>query len=149
MTAAWDGYRERGKVPPRLEPPASTAVKALSGAVRARDQRRAEFAAIDVGQAVLDIELRYGLRSRSTSPGSSSRPASRSSTQRRTASAGVNGDVASLEWTRDRLAKRLRPVDFTRINRTLLTLREKVVDEDLDAASAHAASLRRIVAVTR
>ena len=58
----------------------------------------------------------------------------------------VNGDIASLEWTRDRLVGTLDPADLTRVNRTLLTVRENAVDGDLAAASTHAVSLRRIVA---
>lgn len=59
---------------------------------------------------------------------------------------GANGDIAGLEWTRDRFAASLEPADLTRINVHLLTLRERVVDGNLMAASAEAARLRRIVA---
>jgi hypothetical protein len=149
VTATWDGYPEPGKVPPRLKPPVNVAVEALTRAAHARDARKAETAAIDVGQAVLDIELRY-------------RPPAEIDLARfdlwarqlivdakANSLGGVNGDVASLEWTRDRLAASLEPADLTRFNTMLLTIREKVVDEALGAASARAARLRQIVAGVR
>ena len=146
VTAAWHDYPELGKVPPRLKPPVNVAVDALSRAVDARDQRRVATAAIDVGQAALDIELRY-------------RPPAEIDLARFELWARqlivdaeanrldwVNGDIAGLEWTRDRLVASLKPVDLTRINTTLLTIREKAVDGEFEAASRHAATLRRIVA---
>lgn len=146
VTAAWNGYPKAGKVPPRLQPPVNVAIEALSKAVHARDQEPAETAAIDVAQAALDIELRY-------------RPPDEIDLARfelwarqlivdakAKSLGGANGDIASLEWTRDRFAAGLEPADRTRINLHLLTLRENMVDEDLRAVSAEAAGLRRIVA---
>jgi hypothetical protein len=54
----------------------------------------------------------------------------------------VSGDVASLEWTRDRIADRLDPADLSRINSELLALREAEVDKKLTAVSAAAARVR-------
>jgi hypothetical protein len=99
----------------------NSAVEALGRALHARDQGRAETAAIDVGRAALDIELRY-------------RPpaeidlarfelwARRLIVDAQANNLGwVNGDIASLEWTRDRLAASLEPADLARINSTRWT----------------------------
>jgi hypothetical protein len=146
ISAAWAGYPEADKVPPRLRPPISAAVEALFRGVKARDQQRAGTAAIDVAQAALDIELRYRppdeidlarfeLWARQLLVDAKANSLGRAS-----------GDTASLEWIRDRFAERLEPADLTRIDTHLLTLRENVVDEDLAAASAEAVSLRKILA---
>lgn len=56
---------------------------------------------------------------------------------------GVNGDVATLEWIRDRFAHTLEPAELTAIDTHLEVLRESVVDEDIDAAAAEAPRVRR------
>jgi len=146
ITAAWDGYPRRGKVPPRLQPPVNAAVKALTKAVAARQRDPAQIAAIDVAQANLDLELRYGspdeidlarfeLWTRQTVVDSAAGRLG-----------AVSGDVASLEWTRDRFADRLDPADVSQINRELLSLREVEVDKDLAAVSKAAGRLRATAA---
>jgi hypothetical protein len=142
ITAAWDGYPKAGKVPPRLQPPVNRGIEALSKAVHARDRELAQTAAIDVAQAALDIELRYRtpdeidlarfeLWSRQTVVDSTAERLG-----------AVSGDVASLEWTRDRFADRLDPADLSQINSELLALREAEVDKDLAAVSEAARRLR-------
>ena len=139
---AWDAYSNPGDVPPRLRSPMSLALAELSKAVGARNPKLATTRAIDLGQAALDLELRY-------------RPPDEIDLgrfdlwARRTvadAAAGrlgaVSGDVASLEWTRDRIADRLDPADLSRINSELLALREAEVDKKLTAVSAAAARVR-------
>jgi hypothetical protein len=120
----------------------SLALAELSKAVAARNPDLATTRAIDLGQAALDLELRYrppdeidlgrfDLWARQTVVD---------------AAAGrlgaVSGDVASLEWTRDRIADRLDPADLSRINSELLALREAEVDKKLTAVSAAAARVR-------
>jgi hypothetical protein len=58
----------------------------------------------------------------------------------------VSGDVASLEWTRDRFAHRLDPADLSQINSELLALREAEVDRDLAALRETAGRVRAIAA---
>jgi hypothetical protein len=142
VTASWDHYRASGESPPRLEPPMSAAVEALSIAV-ARHRAQAGTAAIDVAQATLDLELRYlppdeinlarfelwarqlVLDAAADDPG------------------GVSGDLATLELVRDRFADALRPAALTTIDTHLVALRETVRDEDLAASAEEAASLRK------
>jgi hypothetical protein len=139
ITAAWERYPKAGKVPPRLQPPVNAAIEALSKTVRARDQGAAQTAAIDVAQAALDIELRYRppdeidlarfeLWARQTVVDTAAKRLG-----------AVSGDVASLEWTRDRFADRLNPADLSQINAELLALREAEVDKDLAAVREAAA----------
>jgi hypothetical protein len=54
---------------------------------------------------------------------------------------GVTGDLASLEWTRDRFANRLHPIDLTTVNALLVSLREDVIDTDLARMGVDASSL--------
>jgi hypothetical protein len=58
----------------------------------------------------------------------------------------VSGDVASLEWTRDRFADRLDPADLSQINTELLALREAEVDNDLAAVREAAGRVRATAA---
>jgi hypothetical protein len=145
LSRAWDRYRA-GEVPPRLIPPMQRALDQLAAAVADRDRKRAGTAAIDVAQATLDIELRH-------------RPPTEIDLARfelwaRQAlvdagaddPAGVAGDLATLEWVRDRFHRTLEPTDLTRIDTHLHALRDAVVDEDLGAAADEAASLRDTLA---
>ncbi len=145
---AWDDFASQGAVPPRLRPPMVRALSGLDAAVKARDDDRAATRAIDVSQAAVDFELRhrsldeidlsrFQLWARQTVVDAAARRLG-----------DVSGDVASLEWTRDRIADRLDPADLSRLNSELLTLREAEVDKDLAAVrkaagrvSATAASL--------
>jgi hypothetical protein len=145
LNRAWDAYRT-GEVPPRLIPPMQRALGQLSAAIGDRDRTRAGTAAIDVAQATLDIELRH-------------RPPAEIDLARfelwarqvlvdaeAEALAGVAGDLATLEWVRDRFHQTLEPTDLTRIDTHLHTLRDAVVDEDLGAAADEAANLRDTLA---
>jgi hypothetical protein len=141
VTAAWQGYRRAGKLPPRLEPPMRRAIGALSGATQARDPERAGTAAIDVAQAALDLELQY------RPPAAIDLARFELWTRQLTVDAGANnlggvtGDLATMEWTRDRFAQNIDPTDLTRINASILTLRDSVLNKDLRAAGTEAASL--------
>ncbi len=139
---AWDRYQQ-GEVPPRLAAEMDRALKTLGAAIGAHDRGRAGTAAIDVAQSTLDLELRY-------------RPPAEIDLARFELWArqvlvhgaagdmgGVNGDVATLDWVRDRFAHTIEPADITRINAHLEVLREAVVDVDRQAAVDEAPRLLR------
>ncbi|MGH3051411.1 MAG: hypothetical protein ACRDM8_00445, partial [Gaiellaceae bacterium] len=141
MTDAWTTLRA-GEVPPRLEPPTSAALEELERAVAARQQVNASQAAIDVAQAGLDLELRH-------------RPPAQIDRARfelwarqlivdaaAEDLAGVAGDLATLEWIRDRFVHTLDKIEAIRIDATLVELRGKVADEELGEAAAEAEGLR-------
>lgn len=140
MTGAWSAFQATD-VPPRLEPPTSDAVDRLARAVAAREPGEAQQAAIDVAQAALDLELRhrppaeidlarFELWARQlTVDAAADDPAA------------VSGDLAVLEWIRDRFVHTLSKVERTRIDTHLVELRTKVADEELGAAAAAAERL--------
>ncbi|MEK6328182.1 MAG: hypothetical protein AABM66_11770 [Actinomycetota bacterium] len=130
---AWDRYRQ-SEVPPRLAAEMDRALKTLGGAIGAHDRKQAGTAAIDVAQSALDLELRY-------------RPPAEIDFARFELWArqilvhgaagdmgGVNGDVATLDWVRNRFAHTIEAADITRINVHLEVLREAVIDVDRQAA---------------
>ena len=95
---------------------------------------QAGIAAIDVAQSTLDFELRY-------------RPPAEIDLARFELWArqiqvdgsagdmgGVNGDVATLDWVRNRFAHTIEAADITKINTHLEVLREAVIDVDRQAA---------------
>ncbi len=140
VAGAWDRYQQ-GEVPPRLAAEMDRALKTLGSAIDAHDLEHAGTAAIDVAQSTLDLELRY-------------RPQTEIDLARFELWArqipvhgaagdmgGVNGDVATLDWVRDRFAHTVEPADMTRIDTHLEVLREAVVDVDLKAAVEEAPRL--------
>jgi hypothetical protein len=144
-SAAWREYRS-GTVPPRLATEMTRALEELPRAIESRDRAGAGTAAIDVAQSALDLELRF-------------RPPAEIDLARFElwarqiivdASAndigGITGDVATMEWTRDRFTHTLDPADVTRINAHLLELQGSVADKDPAAAREEAASLRNSIA---
>jgi hypothetical protein len=146
VARAWDAYANEGDVPPRLRPAVDRALSGLSEAVTARDEDRVATGAIDVGQAALDLELRYRPPDEIDLA-----PFERWARQTVVDTAGgrlgaVSGDVASLEWTRDRIADRLDPADLSLINSELLALREAEVDNDLAAVREAAGRVRAAAA---
>jgi hypothetical protein len=139
---AWAGYRRSEKVPLRLAPEMAAALDAASAGIAARDRERAANAAIDVSQSALDQELRY-------LPQPEIDLARFDLWMRQIvvdAAAGdlgaVTGDVATLEWVRDRFAQTLDPVDRTRIDTHLVELQGAVGDEDPKAAAREAQRAR-------
>ncbi len=115
-----------------------------SGAARATPRPR--NAALDLAQATLDLELRhlpparidrarFDLWLRQVVIDAASRDR-----------AAVSGDVAVLEWIRDRFAHTLDSVAVTWIDAQLEQLREHVIDRKLADASATAAGLRKVLA---
>ena len=57
----------------------------------------------------------------------------------------MSGDVATLEWIRDRIAHTLDPVTRTRLDTRLERLRGNVADREPAAAISAARALLRIV----
>jgi hypothetical protein len=144
--AAWRAHRRAGGVPPRLVAPTAHALAALRRAVAARRRGSARAAALGAEQAALDLELRY------RSPAATDRARFELWTRLIgvDAAAGrrgaVSGDVATLEWIRDRIASTLDPVSRTRIDARLSRLRERVADGELRAAARGGRALRGILA---
>jgi hypothetical protein len=145
LQRAWRRFRG-GQVPPRLVPGMSRALEGLARSVGARNSVQARRAAIDVAQAALDLELRHRPpveidRARFALWARRLQVDSRAGD-----SARALGDVATLEWIRDRIVRGLDPVTVTRIDAQLVELRTLVNDEELEGAAAGAA---RLYAVTR
>jgi hypothetical protein len=145
MTAAWERFRT-GDVPPRLDDRMTAALERLVRAVDGRDSTEARRAAIGVGQSSLDLQLRhrhpaevdrerFELWARQLPVDAAAGDA-----------AAVRGDLATLEWIRDRFANTLDKVDRTRIDTHLSELRTKVTDGDLRGAAAEAERLRAAIA---
>ena len=145
MNDAWATYRRDGDVPVRLVDPTERALKSLSGAVTGGDRAAVRHAALDAKQAALDLELQY-------------RPVSEVDRGRFDAwlrqllvdvrakdGGAMLGDVATLEWIRDRFEAEVDPVDRTRLDALLTELRESVRDEDFTAVSETATELRELV----
>ena len=144
MNDAWSTYRRSGDVPVRLVGPTGQALTSLSRLVD-RDWARVRQAALDVKKAALDLELQY-------------RPVADVDRGRFNAwlrqllvdtnaedHGAVLGDVATLEWIRDRFEADLDPVDRTRLDTLLTDLRESVRDEDFTAVSETVTDLRDLV----
>jgi hypothetical protein len=130
---AWSGYRQ-GEVPPRLADEMDRALRTLGAGIDARDRAPTGTAAIDVAQSSLDLELQY------REPAEIDRERFALWTRQIVVDGaaghmgGVNGDVMTLDWIRDRFAHTLDPADRTRIDAQLETLRDAVVDVDIEAA---------------
>jgi hypothetical protein len=134
VRAAW---RARGAVPRRLRAPTERAIRALE---RARPgSLRARAAALALAQAVLDLRLvyeppvaidraRFDVWARRVGVDAAARDR-----------AGVLGDVATLEWIRDRIAHTLAPATRARVDARLLDLRAA---DGLRAAARAARALR-------
>ncbi|MEJ7566757.1 MAG: hypothetical protein WKF41_00695 [Gaiellaceae bacterium] len=65
--------------------------------------------------------------------------------RRRAIEPTVSGDVAVVEWIRDRFAHTHDSVVVTRIDAQLEQLREHVIDRNLADASDTAAGLRKVL----
>jgi hypothetical protein len=143
MKAAWDAYAA-GDVPRLIRPKVTSALAALDRAVRARDQVRANQAAIDLTQSIMDLELRY-------------RPASEVNLARFDLwaaqvlvdvaagdDAAVRGDVFTLGYIRDRIVHALDPAAVTAVNIQLGRLQIAAVDGALARAARAATELRTV-----
>jgi len=140
MNAGWSALRA-GNPPPMVAARLSNRLAALTGSVKARRPARTTQKAIDVAQSVLDLELRY------RPPTEIDRDRFHLWTQQLRVDAaaknlaGVTGDVAVLEWIRDRIAHTLDPAGRGEINARLRGLRSATDAKNLPAAADHAARL--------
>jgi hypothetical protein len=149
MNAGWAALRANQQ-PPMIAARLTGALAALAGAVRGHRTGRVEQLAIDVAQPTLDLELRH-------------RPATQVDASRfelwtqqlrvhaaANDLAGVTGDVAVLEWIRDRISAALPLAAREEVDARLRDLRGACDAKNLRAAADHAArlgaSLRNLIA---
>ena len=145
LKRSWRAFRA-GQVPPRLEPRMSRSLDGLSDAVSARDSQRAQHAAIAVAQSALDLQLRHRPQAE-IDRGRFELWARQLVVDARAEDApAVRGDLATLEWVRDRFVHMLAKADAVGLDQQLLELRSKVDDDDLPRAAAEAARLRATLA---
>jgi hypothetical protein len=141
----WATYRQ-GEVPQRIAAELDRGLEALGPAIKARDHAAAGTAAIDVAQSTLDLQLRHQPQAevdlaRFELWAHQIQVDAAAGNQ-----GGVNGDVATVKWIRDRFASGLEPADLTAIDVHLSALGESVIDQDIAAAREEAASLRETLA---
>ena len=149
MVAAWTAHKAAGGVPPELVGPTDRALVALGRAIKVHKAGQIRDAALDVVQATLDLRLQF-------------RPPTEIDLARSDLwarqilvdaatgdVAAISGDVATLEWIRDRIARSLEPVVVTRLDTLLEELRVNARDGDLGAAADTAAALRELLARAR
>jgi hypothetical protein len=134
ISAAWRAHRAGG-LPPRLVPPLTRALGALDHAVAGRRGLKARNAALDVADATLDLQLQY----RQPTDIDRGRFALWVRRALLDATAGhrprLRGDVATLTWIRDRIARSLDSLDLVRVDRRLAELQADVADNHLRAAA--------------
>jgi hypothetical protein len=141
---AWNGY-SRGQVPPRLAAEMERALGDLASAVKAHERTAAAIAAIDLGQSALDFELRYRPPAK-IDLGRFELWARQVAVDAAAGSlGGIRGDVATLEWIRDRFESTLEPAQLSGIDAHLAALRDAVSGGNRNLASAadEAALLQR------
>jgi hypothetical protein len=140
MGANWSALRAESP-PPMIAARLDETLAALRRAVAARRSRRVAQAAIDIAQSAYDLELRH------RPPAEVDAARFRLWTQqlRVDAVAGdraaVAGDVATLEWIRDRIAKMVGPKARREVDARLRGLRTATDAGNLSAAADHAARL--------
>jgi hypothetical protein len=146
MRAAWKAYKGSGEAAARLRAPMQRAIKGLTRATGSRDAIKSRRAALAVADAALDLQLQYR-------PPIEVDIARFDLWARRVVvdaaagdSADIFGDVAVLEWIRDRIAHGLDDVTRTRLDVQLLELRHNANDENSKAAANTARALRTIIA---
>jgi hypothetical protein len=145
VARAWEALQAE-EIPVRLRPVTAAAVKALGRAVESRDSRRTQQASLDVAQSGLDLELRY-------------RPPSEIDRERFEVWArqlvldarvkdgrAAAGDLATLEWIRDRFAHTLDKVERIEVDTSLAELRTLVNEDDLQGAAREAGKLSALIA---
>jgi hypothetical protein len=137
---SWHALRP-SDLPPRLAKRAARAVARLGPAVASRRPSSGAHAALDVAAAAVDLQLRYG------TPVAVDRGRFRLWARRLTVDAAakdtpaVAGDLATLEWVRDRFAHTLDVVTRTRLDTRLRAIRTSVTDGDLRQAAVAAVPL--------
>jgi hypothetical protein len=144
ISAAWKAHQST-PVPPRLVEPTEAALKALTRPVESHDREGTGHAALDARLAILDLQLQY------RTPAEIDHARFDLWAQQVLVDAAaadldaVSGDVATLEWIRDRIAPGLDSIVAIRIDAHLEELRAGAADEDLEAVNEAAAALRELV----
>ena len=139
MSTAWKTVR--GGAPPLIATRLNSNLNALTRTVKQRRAAQVAQLAINVAQSALDLELRH-------------RPAVEVDIERfhlwtqqlrvHAAArdlAGATGDVAVLEWVRDRLTSALGPAGLPKLDAGVRALRAATDARNLPAAADHAARL--------
>jgi hypothetical protein len=141
MGADWKALQTATRPPPLVAARLNDAMGALTRAVPARKAGETGQAAIDVGMSVLDLELGY----RPATEVDAARFGLWTQQLRVDAAAndlaGVTGDVAVLEWIRDRFAQTLDPAGRADLDTRLRGLRIAADARNLPTAADHAARL--------
>jgi hypothetical protein len=142
LRRAWDAYRAGG-VPDRLEQQMSRDLGTLAATVAGRQAAAARGAALRVAQNDLDLRLRHRplaeidlerlrLWARQLAVDSAARDPG-----------AVTGDIATLEWVRDRVRHTLEPATAARLDGQIRDLRAAADRKDLAAAASAAPALLR------
>ncbi len=141
LDAAWQVLDASEPAPKPIAALVNKSLHALDGAIKGRELRKVGQAALDLGQSALDLELRYRapveidagrfeLWTQQLRVDAAARD-----------TASVTGDVAVLEWIRDRLTAGLDPAGRAEVDGRLRDLRIATDAENLLAAADHAARL--------
>jgi len=134
ISAAWEAYRAN-QVPPMIEEVMNDALKVLTEAVRSEDPAEVAQAAIWVAQSGLDLQLRYRLPVEIDLARFELWTRQLALDVAAKDTAAVAGDVAAMEWTRDRFAQSLAGAERDQVDALLGELRIAADDEDLQAAA--------------
>ena len=140
IVVAWETYKSRG-TPTLLTAQMTDAIESLKEAVELQNGSEAQHASIEVSRAALDFRLRY-------------RPATEIDASRFKLwvheilvdaklkdSAGIQGDVATLEWSRARFAHTLSGSLRGQMDALVAELRTAADEEDFVQASESATEL--------
>ncbi|MDQ3155690.1 MAG: hypothetical protein M3Q98_03050 [Actinomycetota bacterium] len=140
----WEAIKGQ-KLPSRVAADLGRSIEGLKAAVKARKPGRAAQASVYVAQNVLDLRLRY----RSATYVDIERFHLHAQQLRIFAAAkdgaGVAGEVAALEWIRDRVTAALTPKEQSAIDRRLVQLRQASNKGSLASAADHAARLAALM----
>jgi hypothetical protein len=141
LTAAWDAYKS-GDVPPLLESQIDEQIEALTSALSFQNPVDTQQAALDIERSALDLELQF-------------RPPTDIDLARLeilakqvlvdaddNEEADTAGDIATMEWVRNRFAHAIDSTLLGQIDGRVRDLRTAAVAEDLGAVSEAAAGLR-------
>ncbi|MGH7753778.1 MAG: hypothetical protein ACREN5_13275, partial [Gemmatimonadales bacterium] len=115
--------------------------RSLKAAIAGKKFNKAEQRLVDVAQSAVDLQARY------LPPGDIEVARFHLHTQQLRVDAaadnlaGVTGEVAALEWIRDRLKGVLNPADQSEIDNGLRDLRNAADSENLVTAADHATRL--------
>lgn len=137
MNRDWDVLRAQ-KQPAMVAKGITKSLATLGRALNAKKAGRAAQASIDIGLLVLDLRLRH------RPPAEIDRARFELWTQQALVhaasrdAAGVRGDVATLEWIRDRIAGTLEPTELAELDSRLRAVRTAVDEGRLAAAADHA-----------